>query len=232
LGFAVALQEVWSETQARRFTVFVFLSMLAYSMQDLILEPFAGVQFGYTPGASTKLAGVQHAGVFSGMVLVALAANPRFGFGSLRAWVIGGCIASCLCLLGLAAAGTAGGQWPLQLNVFALGIANGAFAIAAIGSMMTLAGAGRSGREGIRMGLWGAAQAIAFAAGGFVGAAAVDALQLLMPVRGLAYASVFALEALAFLAAARLANSAIPETPRRGASPTAEIAGRLATRPG
>jgi BCD family chlorophyll transporter-like MFS transporter len=36
--FARTLQEVWLEPQARHFTVFVFLSMLAYSAQDLILE--------------------------------------------------------------------------------------------------------------------------------------------------------------------------------------------------
>ena len=41
----------WADDEARRFTVFVFLSMLAYSMQDLILEPFAGLLFGFTPGA-------------------------------------------------------------------------------------------------------------------------------------------------------------------------------------
>ncbi len=40
--FRDALVEVWREPDARRFTVFVFVSMLAYSAQDLILEPFAG----------------------------------------------------------------------------------------------------------------------------------------------------------------------------------------------
>ena len=39
--------QVWAEPTARRFTVFVFVSMLAYSAQDLILEPFAGSVFGY-----------------------------------------------------------------------------------------------------------------------------------------------------------------------------------------
>ena len=44
--------------------------MLAYSAQDLILEPFAGSVFGLTPGQSTKLAGVQHGGVLLGMLVV------------------------------------------------------------------------------------------------------------------------------------------------------------------
>ncbi|NBW47600.1 MAG: MFS transporter, partial [Betaproteobacteria bacterium] len=60
-GFRAALAEVWAEPAARRFTFFVFLSMLAYSSQDLILEPFAGLVFGWTPGETTSLSGLQHA---------------------------------------------------------------------------------------------------------------------------------------------------------------------------
>ncbi len=41
-SFRAALAEVWQQAPARRFTIFVFVSMLAYSMQDLIVEPFAG----------------------------------------------------------------------------------------------------------------------------------------------------------------------------------------------
>ena len=36
------LSEIWNEDLARNFTIFVFFSMLAYSAQDLILEPYAG----------------------------------------------------------------------------------------------------------------------------------------------------------------------------------------------
>jgi BCD family chlorophyll transporter-like MFS transporter len=89
--------------------------------------------------------------------------------------------------------------------VFALGLANGAFAVAAIGSMMALAGAGGPGREGVRMGLWGAAQAIAFGLGGFLGTLAADLARYLLGSPMSAYASVFAAEALLFLAAAYLA---------------------------
>ena len=48
------------------------------------------------------------------------------------------------------------GAWPLKATVAVLGASNGAFAIAAIASMMRLAGEGRASREGVRMGLWGA----------------------------------------------------------------------------
>ena len=59
-SFIEALTQVWAEPAARRFTIFVFVSMLASSAQDLILEPFAGTVFGFTPGGSTQLSGVQH----------------------------------------------------------------------------------------------------------------------------------------------------------------------------
>jgi MFS transporter, BCD family, chlorophyll transporter len=46
------LAEIWAEPRARMFTLFVFLSMTAYFMQELILEPYAGLVFGYSPRAS------------------------------------------------------------------------------------------------------------------------------------------------------------------------------------
>jgi BCD family chlorophyll transporter-like MFS transporter len=202
--FREALAQVWAEPIARRFTIFVFISMLAYSAQDLILEPFAGTVFGFTPGESTSLSGVQHSGVLLGMLAAALAGRGR-RFGSLRAWQIGGCLMSALMLLGLVMAGFVGPAWPFKATVFALGAANGAFSIAAIAAMMRLASEGRHAREGVRMGLWGAAQAVAFGLGGLVGTAASDLARWLIGTPALAYASVFAFEALLFVAAAVLA---------------------------
>lgn len=207
LPFRVALRQVWDEPQARRFAIFVFVSMLAYSAQDLILEPFAGLVFGLTPGETTKLSGLQNAGVLSGMVLVAIAgsvARDRRG-ASLRHWTIGGCIASALALFALVAAGIAGPGWPLRGTVFALGLANGAYAVAAIGSMMALVGTGTRARQGVRMGVWGAAQAIAFGAGGLVGTIGADLARWALDSPTGSYAIVFAAEGLLFLVAAALA---------------------------
>ncbi len=206
-SFRQALSQVWAESHARRFTVFVFISMLAFSAQDLILEPFAGIVFGFTPGETTKLSGLQHAGVLCGMILVAFACG-RFGgrqYGSLRAWTFGGCLASALALFSLVAAGAIGDPYPIKTTVFLLGVSNGAFSIAAIASMMRLAGEGRGHREGTRVGLWGAAQAIAFGAGGLIGATASDITRGLIADPGRAYGAVFFAEAGLFVLAAKLA---------------------------
>jgi len=226
--FRIALAQVWAEPQARRFAVFVFVSMLAYSTQDLILEPFAGTVFGLTPGESTRLAGLQHAGVLLGMVLLAIAGSAarRAGNASLRAWCIGGCVGSALALLALAAGGLlAGAAFPLAPCVFALGLANGIFAVAAIGSMMGMVDAGRERREGVRMGLWGAAQAIAFGLGGFLGTAAVDAMRALVADPALAYGTVFTAEAVLFLVSAVLAAAVVRPAAAARARPPRIAAG-------
>lgn len=210
--FRQSLQEVWSEPAARRFTIFIFVSMLAYSMQDLILEPYAGFVFGMTPGQTTKLSGVQNGGVFSGMLLVALAAHGRFGLGSLRAWTVAGCLGSAAALVALVSAAGTGGLMPLKAAVFALGFANGAYAVAAIGSMMGLASAGRGRREGMRMGIWGASQAIAFGLGGFFGTVAADSLNALTGAPAAAYSIVFLAEAALFVVSAYLALRATAST--------------------
>lgn len=201
--FLDGLHEIWQERKARNFTIFVFLSMTAYFMQELILEPYAGLIFGFTPGQSTSLSGAQNGGVFIGMLVVGILATG-FNVGALRHWVMAGCVGSAAALALITLLGPLGPGAPLVPAVVLLGFFNGMFAVAAIGSMMALAGQGRGQREGTRMGLWGAAQAIAAGFGGLLGAALVDALRLWLPDTQ-AFGSVFLIEAALFIAATVMA---------------------------
>ncbi len=205
--FRLAMAETWAEPAARRFSLFVFMAMLAYSMQDMILEPFAGLTFGYTPGESTSLSSLQHMGVLFGMLLVGIGGSAFSGgrAPAMRLWVTLGCVGSAVALALLAAGALVGPGFPLKPAVMLLGLCNGVFAVSAIGAMMSLAGASGSGREGVRMGLWGAAQAVAFGIGGFLGAVGVDLGRRLMQADGPAFFLVFSAEALLFLAAASIA---------------------------
>jgi MFS transporter, BCD family, chlorophyll transporter len=206
-SFAETLHDIWADDQARRFTGFVFISMLAYSMQDLILEPFAGVVFHFTPGASTKLASMQHGGVLIGMIVAGAGGTlyaRRFGE-NVKLWIVLGCFASAVMLAGLSMAATIGGAWPLKANIFGLGFANGIFAVAAVGAMLGMASDGKGHREGARMGVWGAAQAIAFGVGGLTGAMIVDHLRSGAASDGTAFGTVFAIEAAMFILAALVA---------------------------
>jgi MFS transporter, BCD family, chlorophyll transporter len=216
--FRTAFAEIWGEPRARHFAIFVFLSMTAYFMQELIIEPFAGHVFHFTPGQSTSMAGLQNGGVFLGMLTVGIAAS-LLRIGSLRMWTVAGCLGSAAALAGIASAGIAGPGAPLLPLVFGLGFANGVFAVAAIGSMMALAGDGRAGREGTRMGLWGAAQAIAAGFGGFLGAAMVDVMRRLVADPAEAYGTVFMVEAAIFVAAALLAVRVVAGRPQPQLAP-------------
>ena len=196
------LAEVWAERKSRVFTIFIFLSMSAFFLQELILEPYAGLVFGFSPGQSTSLSGAQHGGMFVGMLAVGIAVSG-LRLGTLRLWVTAGCLGSAASLAAIAVLGQLG-LGLLVPAVTVLGVFNGMFAIASIGAMMQLAGEGRAGREGTRMGVWGASQAIAQGLGGFAGAAFVDGLRVLTAAPT-AFGLVFMAEAAVFLMAAMMA---------------------------
>jgi MFS transporter, BCD family, chlorophyll transporter len=207
LGFRQSLTATLADRDARLFTVFVFVSMLAYATQDLILEPFGGLLFGLTPGETTQISGLQHGGVLLGMALVGVLGSlfakekPMI----IKGFIFFGCIGSAIALGGLSLSALLAPLWPLKANIFVLGVANGAFAVAAIGAMMMLASGGDGASEGIRMGVWGAAQAVSFGLGGFLGTVAIDVTRALTGDTPLSFAVVFGLEAGLFLLAAAIA---------------------------
>jgi MFS transporter, BCD family, chlorophyll transporter len=205
--FRAVLAEMWADPRSRAFTIFVFAAMTAYNLQDLILEPFAGHVFGMTVGESTGLSGQHHAGALTGMLMVLASGTLllRVFAVPLRVWIVGGCVLSGAALVALAFGAQHAGTWPLAANVFTLGLANGVFAVAAIGAMMGLAREGDTPRTGARMGVFGAAQAIGFGLGSFGGTVAADVMRHVMASDALGYGAVFAAEGLIFLIAAGLA---------------------------
>jgi BCD family chlorophyll transporter-like MFS transporter len=230
-GFGAALRALLAERNARCFTLFLFLSMLAFSAQELLIESFAGLVFHYAPGNSAQLAGLEHGGVLTGMIAVALI-SARLRARSFRGWMIAGTVGSAAAIGALALIGLLQAAAALPPVVYLLGVANGTFAVAALGAMMELSSAGGPGREGLRMGVWGAAQAVAFAIGGLTAGAALDVARYLWHRSGIAYAIVFAAGALLFLLAAasarRLQQSTRPAA-NHDRSNTEAVATGLAT---
>ena len=200
-SFAEAFKEVFSEKMTRLFTIFVFVAMTAYYMQDLILEPYAGLIFNYTVKESTQLSGFQNAGALLGMVTVGVMCTI-IKIGTLRFWVLLGCILSAISLSIIGLMGLIDLGLSLKNIVSILGFSNGVFAVAAIGCMMQLAGKGRVTREGTRMGIWGASQAIAAGFGGIIGTGLLDLSRYLVNQDNISFALVFFLESLLFILAA------------------------------
>jgi BCD family chlorophyll transporter-like MFS transporter len=165
----LTLSEGW-----RRRLVAVGLGAAAFSMQDVLLEPYGGQVLGMSVGGTTLLTAIFAAG---GVVGFALAA----------AWLTRGADAHRLSALG-ALAGIAGFALvlfaaPLEERlVFALGtlwigFGSGLFTVGILTACMRAA---KPGQTGLALGAWGAVQAttagVALAAGGMlrdaVGAAA------------------------------------------------------------
>lgn len=198
-----ALRAVWKDPAAKAFTGFVFLSIFAFYLSELILEPFAGHIHGLTPDASTRLSGGKDGAALAGMIAAGLLST--LGFGSLRSWAVIGCIISAIGLVGL------GAGLALMPFTVILGLGNGLFVVGAIGSMMRLA-AEQSGATGTRMGVFGAAQAIAAGLAGLIATGTLDVARLMLSDAA-AYGLVFGLEAILFLAAALVATRLLKPAP-------------------
>lgn len=198
-----ALRQTWADPMARRFTGFVFLSILAFYLSELIFEPFAGHVHGLRPEDSQKLSGGKDGAALLGMIAAGLLA--QLGRGTLRFWAVTGCVVSAAGLLAL------GAGLPLIPSSVTLGLGNGLFVVGAIGSMMQLA-AEHAQRTGTRMGVFGAAQAIAAGIAGLVATLLLDLMRLILPDAA-AYGSVFAIEALLFLLAAIAAAKVMANRP-------------------
>ena len=218
--FLEGIKKVWMEREARLFTIFIFISMGAFSMQDPILEPFAGEVFGFAVGESTKLDGFHKIGTLIGIILIILCLSKfRIGFGSLsfvknerlgseKFWLITGCLFSALSLIIISVLGlTYRDPGILNSVVFLFGISNGVFTAGILGTMLHLASKGSGDyKEGTRMGIWGAAQAYATMIAVFVSTVLVDILGLMMNSLPSVYGIVFLTAASFFIAAAFLGS--------------------------
>ena len=218
--FLTGIKKIWMEREARLFTIFIFISMGAFSMQDPILEPFAGEVFGFAVGESTKLDGFHKIGTLIGIILIILCLSKfRIGFGSFsifknerlgseKLWLITGCLFSALSLFIISLLGlTYRDPGILNSVVFFFGISNGVFTAGILGTMLHLASRGSGDNNtGTRMGIWGAAQAYATMIAVFFSTVLVDILGLMMNSLPSIYGIVFLTAASFFIAAAFLGS--------------------------
>ena len=180
-----------------RRLVAVGLGTMAFSMQDVLLEPYGGQVLHLSVGATTGLTAILAVGGLAGFLLAA----RRLGRGTdpYR-------FAAAGTLIGLAAFATLILAAPLaSVVLFAGGVAlvgfgSGIFAHCTLTAAMGLAQAGQSGTV---LGIWGAVQAsaagVAVAAGGFIrdGVAALAgscALGRAMTGASVGYSTVYACE--------------------------------------
>lgn len=187
---------------AARLLVAVFLGAAAFSMQDILLEPYGGEILGMSVGGTTELTGLWALGNLIGFTYAARAlddgANPYrlAGLGG-----VAGVFAFALVLF--AAPLTAPGL--LYIGACAIGLGAGLFLVGTLTAAMSLS---RGGQSGIALGAWGAVQAtgagLAIALGGIArdviaGAAMKGDLGATLSYRATGYGAVYAFEILLLL---------------------------------
>lgn len=165
-----AFRDSWRDFAAqpgqRRFLVALFLGTAAFTMQDIILEPYGGEVLGLSVSATSVLTAFMSVGALAAFALAA--ARLRQGMNPHR----------------LAAWGAVAGVFAFSLVIFAepleapslfragtvlIGFGGGLFSVGTLTAAMNLES---NGMNGLALGAWGAAQAsaagLAVAAGGWL----------------------------------------------------------------
>ncbi len=166
LGFHEAVQLFCAQKMPARRLIAVALGTMAFSMQDVLLEPYGGQVLHLAVGATTGLTALLAVGGMLGFV----SAAKRLGAGvdpyRYAARGVGVGVAAFVLLI---AAGPSGAVAPFAAGVFLIGLGSGIFAHCTLTAAMALA---KHGQAGFVLGLWGAVQAsaagCAVAAGGLL----------------------------------------------------------------
>ncbi len=169
-----AFREVWAIFIARpktmRLLVAVGLGAAAFSMQDVLLEPYGGQILGLSVGATTSLTALWAVGMLAGFAYAARAlsggADPHrlAGFGGVAG------IGAFLCVI---FAGPLHSVALLGIGATFIGLGGGLFSVGTLTAAMAISDAKNlDGRTGLALGAWGAVQAtsagVAIAIGAFV----------------------------------------------------------------
>ena len=173
-----AFRDVWAIFVARprtiRLLVAVGLGAAAFSMQDVLLEPYGGQILGLSVGATTSLTALWAVGMLAGFTYAARrladGADPHrlAGFGGVAG------IGAFLCVI---FAGPLHSPALLAIGATFIGCGGGLFSVGTLTAAMAISDAkDLGGRTGLALGAWGAVQATAAGLAIAIGALTRDAV--------------------------------------------------------
>ncbi|MGF7162914.1 BCD family chlorophyll transporter-like MFS transporter [Rhodoligotrophos appendicifer] len=155
-----------ASSRAKRLLVTVALGTAAFSMQDVLLEPYGGQVLNLGVGATTMLTALLAGGTIAGLALAARALSAGFdpcrlaAFGALAGLPAFACVILSAPLDSVAI---------FRAGTVMIGFGGGLFGVGMLTAAMDLA---RKSDSGIALGAWGAVQAtamgLAVAAGGAI----------------------------------------------------------------
>ncbi len=196
-GFAESWQTFAARPGQRRFLIALFMGTAAFTMQDIILEPYGGEVLGLSVSATSLLTAFMSAGAL-------------FAFGLSAGWLRRGVnphrLSAMGALVGVFAFSMVIFAEPLEApNLFRtgtllIGFGGGLFSVGTLTAAMNLES---QGMNGLALGAWGAVQAsaagLAIAAGGVLrdlvsGLAVAGRLGEVLDYPGVGYSAVYHLE--------------------------------------
>jgi BCD family chlorophyll transporter-like MFS transporter len=221
-----SFREAWQTYRqgegVERRLVAIGLGTAAFSMQDVLLEPYGGLVLGMSVSGTTYLTAALAAGGLSGFVLASRILSGGFDparMARIGAWV--GVPAFAAVLL----AASVQSVWLFSLGVLTIGFGAGLFGH---GTLTVTMNSAPKEQAGLALGAWGAVQAtaagVAVALGGvirdLVGAMAAQGYwgqSLAQPATG--YAAVYAIEIVLLLATVVVMGSFVGRRPAVPVSP-------------
>ncbi|MBX2856280.1 MAG: BCD family MFS transporter [Rhodobacteraceae bacterium] len=161
--FAEAWASFANSGPVGRVLLAVGLGTAAFSMQDVLLEPYGGQVLGLGVGATTALTALQAGGALAGFALAARFLSRGADPYRLAAY---GALAGMPGFSALIFAAPLESAMLFRFGVTLIGFGGGVFAVGALTAAMALAKqqaavAQRSGQAGLALGAWGAVQASA-----------------------------------------------------------------------
>jgi MFS transporter, BCD family, chlorophyll transporter len=154
-NFADALNALRAGDRWTRVLVAVALGTAAFSMQDILLEPYGGEVLKLTVGATTVLTGLLAFGTLVGLVLAATQLSSGIDpFRLAGLGVVSGLVAFPFVIFSAAAESA----WLFRAGVALIGFGGGLFSVGTLTAAMNMA---RDGQSGLALGAWGAVQASA-----------------------------------------------------------------------
>jgi BCD family chlorophyll transporter-like MFS transporter len=152
--------------RASRLLVAVGLGTAAFSMQDILLEPYGGEILGLSVGATTALTALLAGGTLAAFAVAARTLSRGTDPHRLAAW---GAVVGLGAFSAVIFAAPLDSALLFRAGTTLIGFGGGLFAV---GTMTAAMGLARSGQSGLALGAWGAVQAtsagVAIALGGAI----------------------------------------------------------------
>jgi MFS transporter, BCD family, chlorophyll transporter len=166
-SFRAAWRELVTEGRSGRFLLAVGLGTMAFSMQDILLEPYGGEILGLAVAATTTLTAFL---AFGTLVAFALAAR-RLGRGDVPCRLAGfGALIGVAAFSAVIFAASLESAWLFRAGTALIGFGGGLFAVGTLTAAMAM----DSRAHGLALGAWGAVQASAAGIGIALGGAIRD----------------------------------------------------------